>query len=228
LRKIVAGAFVSLDGIMQAPGGPEEDPSGGFRHGGWTVPHWDEPMGRFMDECFSQPFDLLLGRRTYEIFAAHWPFVGEDDPIGRTFNEVTKYVATTSAAPLGWHNSVALEGDVATAVARLKQGDGPMLLTQGSSVLLQTLLANDLVDEFRLLTFPVLLGRGKRLFGQETKDGALQLAESSVSTTGVTMAVYARAGSVTTGSFALPQASDAELARRERMEREGREAISPS
>lgn len=221
MRKIVAGAFVSLDGIMQAPGGPEEDPSGGFRHGGWTVPYWDEPMGRFMDECFSQPFDLLLGRRTYEIFAAHWPFVGEDDPIGRTFNEVTKYVATSSKAPLQWRNSVALEGDVVTAVARLKHGDGPMLLTQGSSVLLHTLQAHDLIDEFRLLTFPVLLGRGKRLFGQQTKEGALRLAESSVSTTGVTMSVYARSGSVTTGTFALPQASEAELARRERTEREG-------
>ena len=228
MRKIVAGAFVSLDGIMQAPGGPGEDPTGGFRHGGWTVPYWDEPMGRFMDDCFSQPFDLLLGRKTYEIFAAHWPFVAEDDPIGRTFNEVTKYVATSSTAPLGWRNSVALQGDVATAVARLKQGDGPMLLTQGSSVLLQTLLAHDLVDEFRLLIFPVLLGRGKRLFDQDTRDGALKLAESSVSTTGVTMNVYVRSGNVTTGSFALPQASEAELARRERMEREGREAISPS
>lgn len=221
MRKIVAGAFVSLDGIMQAPGGPEEDPAGKFRHGGWTVPHWDEPMGRFMDECFSQPFDLLLGRRTYEIFAAHWPFVGGDDPIGRTFNQVTKYVATSSTAPLEWRNSVALQGDVATAVTTLKQGDGPMLLTQGSSVLLKTLLAHDLIDEFRLLTFPVLLGRGKRLFGQDTRDGALKLVESSVSTTGVTMSVYARSGSVTTGSFALLQASEAELARREEMEGKG-------
>jgi len=221
MRKIVAGAFVSLDGIMQAPGGPEEDPAGGFRHGGWTVPYWDEPMGQFMDECFSQPFDLLLGRRTYEIFAAHWPFVGEDDPIGKTFNEVTKYVAGSSAVPLAWKNSVVLEGDIAGSVARLKQGDGPMLLTQGSSMLLQTLLAHDLVDEFRLLVFPVLLGRGKRLFGQGTTDGALKLIESRVSTTGVTMGVYERSGPVTTGTFALPQATDAELGRRQQMEREG-------
>lgn len=185
-------------------------------------------MGRFMDECFSQPFDLLLGRKTYEIFAAHWPFVGEEDPIGRTLNKATKHVATSSKTPLEWQNSVALKGDVATAVATLKQEDGPMLLTQGSSVLLQTLLAHDLVDEFLLLTFPVLLGRGKRLFGQAAKDGALKLAESSVSTTGVTMNVYVRSGNVTTGSFALPQASETELARCEQMEREGREAISPS
>lgn len=220
MRKIVAGAFVSLDGIMQAPGGPEEDPTGGFRHGGWTVPYWDEPMGHFMDECFSRPFDLLLGRKTYDIFAAHWPFVGEEDPIGKVFNEVTKYVATSSRSSLTWSNSVALTGDVPAEVGRLKQGDGPDLLTQGSSVLLQTLLAHDLIDEFRLLTFPVLLGRGKRLFGQGTADGALKLTENRVSTTGVTMSVYMRSGSVTTGTFALPQASDAELARREHMERE--------
>ena len=221
MRKIVAGAFVSLDGVMQAPGGPEEDPTDGFEQGGWTVPYWDEPMGQFMDECFSQPFDLLLGRKTYEIFAAHWPFVGEDDPIGKAFNGVTKYVATSSTAPLSWRNSVALKGDVAAEVSRLKQGDGPMLLTQGSSVLLQTLLAHDLIDELRLLTFPLVLGRGKRLFGQGTKAGALKLAENRVSTTGVTMSVYARAGAVKTGSFELPRTSDAERARREQMKREG-------
>lgn len=221
MRKIVAGAFVSLDGIMQAPGGPEEDSTGGFRHGGWTVPYWDEPMGHFMDECFSRPFDLLLGRKTYDIFAAHWPFVGEADPIGKVFNEVTKYVATSSTSPLTWNNSVALTGDVPGEVGRVKQGDGPDLLTQGSSVLLQSLLAHDLIDEFRLLTFPVLLGRGKRLFDQGTVDGALTLTESRVSTTGVTMSVYMRSGRVTTGTFALPQASDAELARREQMEWKG-------
>ena len=221
MRKIVAGAFVSLDGVMQAPGGPEEDPTQGFEVGGWTVPYWDEPMGQFMDVCFSQPFDLLLGRKTYEIFAAHWPFVGEDDPIGKAFNEVTKYVATSSTAPLSWKNSVALKGDVAAEIARLKQGDGPTLLTQGSSVLLQTLLAHDLIDEFRLLTFPLVLGPGKRLFGHGTKAGALELVESRVSTTGVTMGVYARAGTVKTGTFELPNTSETELARREQMSREG-------
>jgi len=221
MRKIVAGAFVSLDGVMQAPGGPEEDPTGGFEHGGWTVPYWDEPMGHFMDACFSQPFDLLLGRKTYEIFAAHWPFVGEDDPIGGVFNEVTKYVATSSSSPLTWKNSVALTGDVVAEIARLKQGTGPVLLTQGSSILLQTLLAPDLIDEFRLLTFPLVLGNGKKLFGPGSKAGALKLAESNVSTTGVTMSVYARAGAVKTGTFELPQSSDAELARRDRIKRQG-------
>ena len=221
MRKIVAGAFVSLDGVMQAPGGPEEDPTGGFEHGGWTVPYWDEPMGQFMDACFSKPFDLLLGRKTYEIFAAHWPFVGEDDPIGRVFNEVIKYVTTSSTSPLTWKNSVTLTGNVVAEIARLKQATGPVLLTQGSTVLLQTLLAHDMIDELRLLTFPLILGPGKKLFGQGAKAGALKLAESSVSTTGVIMSVYARAGAVKTGTFELPQSSDAELARRDKIKRQG-------
>jgi dihydrofolate reductase len=221
MRKLVAAAFVSLDGVMQAPGGPPEDPSGGFTHGGWTVPYWDEPMGRFMDEMFSAPFDLLLGRRTYEIFAAHWPFVGSGDPIAERFNAVTKYVATSSAQPLAWHNSVALEGDVAAAIGRLKTENGPTLLTQGSSVLLQTLLAHDLIDEFRLLVFPVILGSGKRLFGGGAKPGALTLTAASVSTSGVTMSVYERAGAISIGSFELEHPSEPELARRERMKREG-------
>jgi dihydrofolate reductase len=223
MRKIVAGAFVSLDGVMQAPGGPPEDPTGGFVHGGWTVPYWDEAMGAFMGAIFSQPFDLLLGRKTYEIFAAHWPYVGADDPIGPLFNRVTKYVATSSPEPLGWANSVALRGNVAAEVARLKQGDGPMLLTQGSTVLLQTLLAQDLVDEFRLLTFPVILGAGKRLFGAGggSSPGALTLASHAVSTTGVIMGVYTRAGAVATGTFELPEPSAAEVARRQRMAQEG-------
>lgn len=221
MRQVVAAAFVSLDGVMQAPGGPPEDPTGGFALGGWTVPYWDEPMGQFMGEMFARPFDLLLGRKTYEIFAAHWPFVGDAEPIAAPFNAARKYVATSGTAPLAWNNSVALRGDVAGAIARLKQEDGPVLLTQGSSVLLQTLLAHDLIDEFRLLTFPLLLGPGKRLFGAGARPGALKLAASAVSTTGVIMSVYERAGAVRTGSFELPQPSPAELARRERMRREG-------
>ncbi len=133
MRKLVTAAFVSLDGVMQAPGGPEEDPTGGFAHGGWTVKYWDEPMGAFMGGIFSEPFDLLLGRKTYEIFAAHWPFMGADDPIAGVFNQVTKYVATSSDSPLTWANSVALRGDVANEIAKLKQGKGPTLLTQGSA-----------------------------------------------------------------------------------------------
>jgi dihydrofolate reductase len=206
---------------MQAPGGPEEDPTGGFTLGGWTVNHWDEPMGQFMGEIFASPFDLLLGRKTYEIFAAHWPFVGADDPIAQSFNAVTKYVATSSTKPLSWMNSVALRGDVVAEIARLKREDGPALLTQGSSVLLQTLLAHDLIDEFRLLTFPLVLGSGKRLFGDSARPGALKLVGTTVSTTGVIMSIHERAGAIETGSFALEQPTDAEIARRERMKREG-------
>ena len=221
MRKVVAAAFVSLDGVMQAPGGPREDPTGGFSHGGWTVNYWDEPMGRFMGETFSSPFDLLLGRKTYEIFTAHWPFVDGSDPTAELFNAVTKYVATSSTEPLTWTNSVALHGDVAAEIARLKQEDGPNLLTQGSSILLQTLLAHDLIDEFRLLIFPLVLGPGKRLFGQGTRLGALKLTATTVSTTGVIMSVYDRAGAISTGSFERQPPSEAEIARQERMKREG-------
>ncbi|MGO7899036.1 dihydrofolate reductase family protein [Rhizobium ruizarguesonis] len=221
MRKLVAAAFVSLDGVMQAPGGPREDPTGGFTQGGWTVNYWDEPMGQFMGGIFTDPFELLLGRKTYEIFAAHWPFVGKDDPIGKVFNAVTKYVATTSTEPLTWANSVALRGDAATEIARLKQQDGPVLLTQGSSGLLQTLLAHNLIDEFRLLTFPLVLGPGKRLFGQGAKPEALKLTANTISTTGVIMSVYERAGAIKTGTFELAQPSEAEIERRERMKREG-------
>jgi dihydrofolate reductase len=221
MRKVIAAAFVSLDGVMQAPGGPPEDPTGGFTQGGWTVNYWDEAMGQFMGGMFTNPFDLLLGRKTYEIFAAHWPFVGAEDPVGQSFNAVTKYVATTSSQALTWKNSVAIRGDVVAEIAKLKQGNGPDLLTQGSSVLLQTLLKHDLIDEFRLLTFPVLLGPGKRLFGAGAKPGALKLTETKVSTTGVIMSVYHPAGAINIGTFELQQPSEAEIARRARMQREG-------
>jgi len=220
MRKIVAAAFVSLDGIMQAPGGPPEDPTGGFTHGGWTVKYWNESMEQFMGDMFAKPFDLLLGRKTYEIFAAHWPFA-KGDPISDLFSAATKYVATSSTEAFTWENTVALRGNVAAEIARLKQQDGPILLTQGSSGLLQALLAHDLIDEFRLLTFPLVLGRGKRFFGQGTMAGALKLTANSVSTSGVIMSVYERAGAIEVGSFELPQPSEAEIARRARMQREG-------
>jgi dihydrofolate reductase len=221
MRNVVAAAFVSLDGVMQAPGAPPEDPTGGFTLGGWLVPYMDEALGQYIGEGFSTPFDLLLGRKTYEIFAAHWPFMPDGDPIKEAFNAVTKYVATRSDMPLTWQNSVRLEGDAADAVRRLKQEDGPTLLTQGSSVLLQTLLAHDLVDELRVMTFPLILGPGKRLFGSGAAPAALNLADHRVSTTGVIMSAYERAGEVTVGSFELPNPSDAEIARRERLKREG-------
>jgi dihydrofolate reductase len=219
MRRVVCAAFVSLDGVMQAPGGPEEDPIGGFRFGGWVFPYWDEIVDAAMGESFGRPFDLLLGRKTYEIFAAHWPFT--DEPPAELFNGVTKYVATSSAEPLAWANSVRLDGDVPAAVARLKQSDGPDLLTQGSSVLVQSLLAAGLVDELNLLIFPVLLGRGKKLFGDATKPGDLTLVSSEASTTGVIIARYRAAGPVRTGSFQLPEPTEAEIARRAKMKAEG-------
>jgi dihydrofolate reductase len=218
---LFAAAFVSLDGVMQAPGAPPEDPTGGFTQGGWTVNYWDEPMGEFMGGMFTDPFDLLLGRKTYEIFAAHWPYVPAEDPVGKVFNAVTKYVATTSTQPLSWNNSINLGADVVAEISRLKRTDGPMLLTQGSSVLLQTLLAHDLVDEFRLLTFPLVLGSGKRLFGNGAKPGALKLIETKVSSTGVLMSIYRPDGAIKIGTFELPNPSQAELARREKIKREG-------
>jgi len=219
MRKVVAATFVSLDGVMQAPGGPEEDPTGGFAHGGWTFNYWDDAMGQAMGDLFAEPFDLLLGRRTYEIFAAHWPHI-EGDPIAEAFNAVTKYIATCSAEPLAWRNSVALRGDVPMAIGRLKKKDGPKLLIQGSSVLIHALLAHGLIDELRLMIFPLVLGSGKRLFGDGTLPGALKLADSKTSSTGVVMATYTPAGAVTTGSFALDEPSEAEIARREKMKRE--------
>jgi len=220
VRKVVAATFVSLDGVMQAPGGPQEDPTGGFTLGGWTFHYWDEIMGQAMGENFTTPYDLLLGRKTYEIFAAHWPHLA-GDPLADQFNAVKKYVATRSNTPLGWNNSVSLGADVAAAVAALKKEDGPTLLLQGSSDLIQTLLANDLIDEFSLLVFPLVLGRGKRLFGKGAMPAALKLVDSKTSTTGVVTSRYVRAGEITPGSFALAEPSPAELARRERMAREG-------
>ncbi|MFL6650423.1 MAG: dihydrofolate reductase family protein [Sulfurifustaceae bacterium] len=219
MRKIVAATFMSLDGVMQAPGGPEEDPTGGFTFGGWTFHYWDELMGQAMGEVFSAPFELLLGRKTYEIFAAHWPYV--DDPIAKAFNATTKYVVTSSTEPLTWKNSIAIDSNVAAEIAYLKQQDGPTLLLQGSSQLIQTLLAHQLIDELKLLIFPVVLGRGKRLFGTGTVPVALQLVDSKVSTTGVAINTYVPAGEVRTGSFQLEPPTEAELARRKKMKVEG-------
>ena len=185
MRKVIMGAMVSLDGVMQAPGGPEEDPTRGFELGGWVVPYVDDVFGQAIKEMFGQPFALLLGRRTYEIFAAHWPYAegGDDDFIAKRFNSVTKYVATRSTLELTWTGSVALH-DAASDVARLKREDGPALLTQGSSNLIQTLLANDLIDEINLFTFPILLGNGKRLFGEGAKPAAFRLVDNKVTRTG--------------------------------------------
>lgn len=201
MRKIVAAAFVSLDGVMQAPGGPEEDTSGGFAHGGWTHPFFAADVGAEMGALFQERFDLLLGRRTYDIFAAHWPKANDD--IAALFNGVTKWVATHRPESLGWQNSEALGADVVGRLRALKQTDGPTLLTQGSSELVQLLVANDLVDELNLLVYPVLLGKGKRLFADAAAPGTFELVRSKVASNGVVIARYRRAGDVKTGSFAL-------------------------
>ena len=203
MRKVVATTFLSIDGVMQAPGGPKEDTDGGFALGGWTFHYWDEMMGGIMDASMKQPFDLLLGRRTYDIFAAHWPRVSDDDPVAKKFNATTKYVATSSPDTLSWKNTQALRGDVAKAVAELKKGDGPEMLLQGSSQFIQTLLNHDLIDEFRLWVFPVVLGPGKRLFGDGAMPGAMKLINSQASTTGVVISTFKRDGEVKPGSFAL-------------------------
>ena len=215
MRKIIVGAFVSLDGIMQAPGGPHEDPVGGFKYGGWVAPYFDETLGEAVGQMFQNPFDLLLGRKTYDIFAAHWPYAGADDPIGPLFDGITKYVASRNPyLKLGWQNSQRLGADAAAAVNKLKSEEGPNLLTQGSTDFLQTLFSNDLVDEINVLTFPVVLGSGKKLFGEGASPAALRLVSSKVSGTGVTINKYVRAGQVITGSFEYKQPSEAELTRR--------------
>lgn len=224
MRKIVTSAFVSLDGVMQAPGGPEEDPTGGFKFGGWAAPYWDDATASVMDETFSRPFELVLGRKTYDIFAAHWPYIQTDPKgqgydemhagIARLFNGAVKHAATHSPATLSWENSKALDSDVVAALRRLKAQNGPQLLIQGSGNLIQTLLAHDLIDEFRLLIYPLVLGKGKRLFGSGTLPGAFKVMKSTVSPSGVVISIYERDGDVKTGSFALENPSAAEIERR--------------
>jgi dihydrofolate reductase len=215
MRKIIVATFTSLDGVMQAPGGPREDPTGGFALGGWTAPHFDAALGASMGEIFGRPFDLLLGRKTYDIFAAHWPYVSDpNDPIAGLFNRVTKYVASRSSPKLSWQNSRWLGEDIVASLKTLKGEDGPDLLVQGSSELLQTLWEHGLVDEFSVLIFPVVLGKGKRLFGDGTIPVGLKLVKSQAYPTGVIVAHYAPAGEVRTGDFQLAEPSEAELERR--------------
>jgi dihydrofolate reductase len=201
---------------MQAPGGPEEDPTGGFTLGGWSVNFWDDSMMQRMGEAMSEPFDLLLGRKTYQIFAAHWPYV-TDDPGADALNRATKYVASRTLKELEWTNSVLIKGDVGEEVARLKEGSGPEIQVHGSGELIQTLMEHDLVDEYRLWTFPVLLGSGKRLFEGGTTPGTLRLVDPTISTTGVVMAMYEPAGEIDVGSFALDEPTEAEIERRRRL-----------
>ncbi|WP_207589992.1 dihydrofolate reductase family protein [Halomontanus rarus] len=200
---LVVGTFLTLDGVMQAPGGPDEDRDGGFEHGGWSVNYWDEQMGEIIDGQFAEVDALLLGRKTYEIFAAHWPHVDtEDDPMASKLNSMPKYVASRTLNAVEWNNSTLLSRGVAEAVENLKERED-VIMTQGSHDLIQTLLAHDLVDEFWLWIFPLVLGNGKRLFGDGTIPTALELTNAETSSTGVQMLRYERMGEIEYGSFAL-------------------------
>jgi dihydrofolate reductase len=202
MRKLLVTTFLTLDGVMQAPGGPGEDDSGGFAHGGWSVNYWDEQMGQVMGEATSRPFAMVLGRRTYDIMAAYWPNAPEEEG-GKIFNEATKYVASRARPNLeAWSNSVLIEGDAAQGIAALKAEDGPELQVHGSANLIQTLLRHNLVDQFRLWIFPLVIGSGKRLFSEGTIPSGLKLVDHTVSTTGVVIGTYEPAGEFVTGSFA--------------------------
>ena len=201
MRKLIVGTFMTLDGVMQAPGGPEEDDSGGFAYGGWSVNYWDDQMGEVMDEQMSVPFDLVLGRKTYDIFAAYWPHASEEAG-AKPLNDATKHVASRGNPTLEWNKSVLIEGDAAEGVAALKKGDGPELQVHGSGNLIQTLMRHNLVDEYRLWVFPLVIGSGKRLFSDGTIPAGLKLVDSTVSSTGVVIGKYQPAGEIVTGSFA--------------------------
>lgn len=213
MRKLVVGTFLTLDGVMQAPGGPDEDRDGGFEHGGWSVKYWDDMMGQLIVEQMQHPDALLLGRRTYEIFAAHWPRVTDpNDPVAAKLNSVRKYVVSRTLRSADWNNSSLISRDVAASVAQLKEQAGGEIQVHGSSNLIQTLLKHDLVDEFRLWIFPVMVGPGKRLFADGTIPGALRLVDTKVSSTGVVIQRYERAGKLEYGSFEVDVAgSSSEL-----------------
>jgi dihydrofolate reductase len=203
LRKIVVLSFVTLDGVMQAPGGPEEDKGGSFKWGGWSVGYWDDYLGKVMGEQMGRPFDLLLGRKTYDIFSAYWPKQGNDNPAAAGLNKAKKFVVSTTLKKPEWVNTIVLKNNVVSGIKKLKEQDGPEIQVHGSSDLIQTLLKHDLVDEFRLKIYPVTLGKGKRLFAEGTIPAGFQLVESSASPKGVIIATYVRAGEVKIGSFAL-------------------------
>jgi dihydrofolate reductase len=200
MRELVVLSFITLDGVMQAPGGPEEDPDGGFEHGGWSVGYWEEQLEQAMGESMSPPFDLVLGRKTYEIFAAFWP--NAEGPAAKPLNSATKHVASTTLRELDWENSKLIDGDVAEGVRALKQEDGPELQVHGSANLIQTLLEHGLVDEFRLKVFPLVLGTGKRLFDGGTIPEGLELTSSQATPGGVIAATYRTGAEIKYGTFA--------------------------
>ena len=203
MRELIVNTFITLDGVMQGPGGPEEDPSGGFDHGGWSFGYWDDQMGAVMGASMAKPFDLVLGRKTYEIFAAHWGY--SDEPAAEPLNAATKHVASTTLTSVEWQNSKLIEGDVPTAIRDLKAQDGPELQVHGSANLIQTLLTHGLIDEFRVWIFPLVLGEGKRLFADGTVPAGLELTSSVTSTTGVITATYRSGAEIKSGSFMRPE-----------------------
>jgi dihydrofolate reductase len=219
MRELITNTFVTLDGVMQAPGGPTEDPTGNFDQGGWSVNYWDDRMNQLMGEAMAEPSELLLGRKTYEVFAAHWPYTNE--PGADELNQARKYVASRTLDKLEWNNSTLLKGDVVQEIRKLKAQDGPTLLVHGSSNLIQTLLKNNLIDKYRLWIFPVVIGKGKRLFDDGTIPAGLKLTDTKTSGTGVIMTEYVPDGSIKIGSFQLDNPSEAELARREKLTKEG-------
>lgn len=215
MRKLTGAVFLSLDGVMQAPGGPDEDPTSDFRFGGWVQPFWDENMGPFEGVIMGE-YDLLLGKRTYDIFAAYWPY-NQDNPIGAKFQRIDKYVLTHSDEPLEWDNSHRISGDTTAAVAELKGSEGRDLLIQGSSTLYPPLLSARLIDRLMLTTFPVVLGEGKRIFDGSETPGAFKLVDHFVSATGAVITTYEPKGDVPTGTFETKPPSTEELKRREKM-----------
>ncbi|MBT3329999.1 MAG: dihydrofolate reductase [Rhodospirillaceae bacterium] len=192
MRKLAILTFQTLDGIMQSPTSPEEDPSDGFTDGGWATTCWDEVMEQVMREAMSEPYDLLLGRKTYELFAPNWLNAADDNPVAMKLNNATKYVVTSTLSELEWNNSIAITGDIATEITRLKKQEGDLLQVHGSWQLIQTLLAHDLIDEYRLWTFPIIIGSGKRLFGNGRAPKNLKLIESDICPTGAVMSIYSR------------------------------------
>ncbi|MDO3380249.1 dihydrofolate reductase family protein [Geoalkalibacter halelectricus] len=220
MRKLIASTFVSLDGIMQAPGGPEEDPTGGFTHGGWMFNYADESMDFAASGFDGKDRELVLGRRTYQIFEAYWPYQSTDHPVAKSLNAGKKYVASRTLTELHWNNSTLLHGDVVSTIIALKAQPGPDLQLIGSGNLIQTLQTASIIDEYNLWTFPVVLGQGKRLFSQTAKPVALRLVRSEVSASGVVMSTYVPDGDIQLGSFPSAEPSEKELARRKMMANE--------
>lgn len=201
MRNLAVMAFVTLDGVMQAPGTSDEDRSGGFTHGGWVAGYWDDFVGRAMNDQMKDPFDLLLGRKTYDLFEGYWPTAG-DAPGAKEYNRARKYVVSRRRnKKLSWANSELVSGNIISKIKKLKKGDGPELQVHGSSHLIQTLLKHDLIDEFRLKIFPITLGKGKRLFAEGTIPSGFELVECKASPRGVVIATYRRVGAIITGPF---------------------------